>query len=137
LQRDPVDTCLSIYFQHFEGFHNYANDLEDLAHYYREYRRLMAFWRGSLPAESMLEVSYAALVGDPEGWSRRILQFIDLPWDARCLKFYEQPRAVLTASQWQVRPPISSTSLDRWRRYENYLGPLRSLWSDADSPHGV
>lgn len=137
LQRDPVDTCLSIYFQHFEGFHSYANDLEDLAHYYREYRRLMAHWRAALPAGIMLEVSYAALVDDPERYSRQMLAFIDLPWDARCLHFHQQQRTVLSASKWQVRQPISRHSLERWRHYEDYLGPLQSLWNEVAIAEGA
>jgi tetratricopeptide (TPR) repeat protein len=131
LQRDPVDTCLSIYFQHFEGFHSYANDLEDLAHYYREYWRLMTHWRASLPEKVMLEVPYAALVQDPEHWSRRMIEFIELPWDPRCLEFHRHQRTVLTASHWQVRQPITGLSLERWRHYQNFLGPLESLWRDC------
>jgi len=132
LQRDPVDSCLSIYFQHFEGFHSYANDLEDVAHLYREYRRLMAYWRVSLPEGAMLEVPYEALVGDPEHWSRKMLEFIGLPWDPRCLEFHRYERTVMTASQWQVRQPINRASLERWRHYQEYLGPLRSLWPDEN-----
>jgi tetratricopeptide (TPR) repeat protein len=134
LQRDPVDTCLSIYFQHFEGFHTYANDLEDLAHLYGEYRRVMAHWRATLPAEVMLEVPYAALVAEPELWSRRMIEFIGLPWDPRCLAFYSLKRTVLTASQWQVRQQISGMSLDRWRHYRDFIGPLQSLWPEGRPP---
>ena len=134
LQRDPVDTCLSIYFQHLEGFHSYANDLEDLAHLYGEYSRVMTHWRASLPEGVMLEVPYAALVGDPEQWTRRMIDFIDLPWDERCLAFHSIERTVLTASQWQVRQPISGVSLDRWRHYREFIGPLQALWPEGRAP---
>ena len=124
-ERDPLDTCLSIYFQGFSAAHAYATDLEDLAHYYREYRRLMAHWRATLPPDTLLEVRYEALVDDPEAWSRQMLEHIGLPWDPRCLEFHRTERPVLTASNWQVRQPIGKGSIGRWRRYERLLAPLR------------
>jgi len=126
MQRDPIDTCLSIYFQHFEALNTYTHDLEDLAHYYRQYRRLMRHWRAVLP-EAILDVPYEGLVADPEGWTRRMLEFIDLPWDARCLDFQRTQRAVVTASKWQIRQPVSARSIGRWRRYEKFIDPLISL----------
>jgi tetratricopeptide (TPR) repeat protein len=125
LERNPLDTCLSIYFQGFSAAHPYATDFGDLAHYYHEYRRLMAHWRTVLPPRSLLEVRYEDLVDDPEGWSRRMLAHIGLPWDPRCLEFHRTDRPVLTASNWQVRQPISKASVERWRRYEQFIGPLR------------
>ena len=130
LERHPLDTCLSIYFQGFTAAHTYASDLGDLAHYYLEYRRLMAHWRATLPADLLLEVPYEALVDDPEFWSRRMLAHIGLPWDPRCLEFYRTERPVLTASNWQVRQPIGKDSIGRWRRYQDYLGPLREALGD-------
>jgi tetratricopeptide (TPR) repeat protein len=127
LQRDPIDTCLSIYFQDFSAALSYANDLGDLAHYYAEYLRLMQHWRSVLPGEAMLDVPYESLVEDPEAWSRKMLAFIDLPWDPRCLEFYRTERSVLTASKWQVRQKISSSSIGRWRHYERHVGALRGL----------
>ncbi|HME38056.1 MAG TPA: sulfotransferase, partial [Steroidobacteraceae bacterium] len=125
LDRNPLDTCLSIYFQGFSAAHPYATDFGDLAHYYQEYRRLMAHWRAVLPPQTLLEVRYEDLVDDAEGWSRRMLAHIGLPWDARCLEFHRTDRPVLTASNWQVRQPISRASVGRWRRYERFIGPLR------------
>ncbi|MEP6546475.1 MAG: sulfotransferase [Gammaproteobacteria bacterium] len=127
MQRNPIDTCLSIYFQHFEAANTYANDLEDLAHYYREYRRLMRHWRGVLPAAALLEVPYEGLVRDLPAWSRTLLNFIELPWDARCLDFHETARTVVTASRWQVRQKIGSASVERWRHYAKFIGPLLTL----------
>jgi len=126
-QRNPIDTCLSIYFQDFKTTHPYANDLEDLAHYYREYHRLMAHWRAVLPSEVFLDVPYESLVDDQKGWSRRIIAFIGLDWDERCLDFDKTERNVHTASKWQVRQKIYTTSRERWRNYEKYVGPLLSL----------
>jgi tetratricopeptide (TPR) repeat protein len=127
MQRNPIDTCLSIYFQGFSTAHPYAADLEDLAHYYGEYRRLLAHWRSVLPPGALLEVPYEALVEDPEGWSRKMVGHARLPWDPRCLEFHRTDRAVLTASNWQVRQKISTASVGRWRRYEQFVGPLRRL----------
>ena len=138
LERHPLDTCLSIYFQGFSAAHAYASDLGDLAHYYREYRRLMAHWRVTLPPHLLLEVPYEALVDDPERWSRRMLEHIGLPWDPRCLEFHRTDRAVLTASNWQVRQPIGKSSIGRWRRYERFLAPLReALGADVLGPDGT
>jgi tetratricopeptide (TPR) repeat protein len=131
MRRNPLDTCLSIYFQNLDTVISYANDLEDLAHYYEEYARLMQHWRLSLPAGVMLEVPYEDLVNDQESWSRTMIEFIAMPWDARCLDFHLMKRAVLTASKWQVRQKINTASVGRWRNYENQLGPLRRLSSDA------
>ncbi len=127
MSRDPVDTCLSCYFQQFSPTQNFTMDLHDLAHYYREHRRLMAHWRSVLPPEAILEVPYAGLIADQEGWSRRMLEFLGLPWDARCLEFHRTERAVVTASFWQVRQKIYGDSLQRWRNYRRFLGPLRKL----------
>ena len=127
MRRNPIDTCLSIYFQHFEAANTYANDLEDLAHYTFEYRRLMQHWRTVLPVNAMLEVPYEGLVEDPAAWSRKMLDFIDVPWDPRCLDFHQTARAVVTASKWQVRQKISTASVERWRHYEKFVGPLKPL----------
>jgi tetratricopeptide (TPR) repeat protein len=132
LERQPLDTCLSIYFQGFTAAHAYASDLGDLAHYYLEYRRLMAHWRATLPADILLEVPYEALVDDPEHWGRRMLAHIGLPWDPRCLEYYRTERPVLTASSWQVRQPIDRRSIGRWRRYQRQLEPLREALGDDD-----
>jgi tetratricopeptide (TPR) repeat protein len=126
-QRNPIDTCLSIYFQDFPRQHHYANDLDDLAFYYREYHRLMAHWRRVLPPEVFLDVPYEALVEDQEGWSRRIAGFAGLEWSERCLRFHETERRVGTASNWQVRQKIYRTSRERWRSYERFAGPLLPL----------
>jgi tetratricopeptide (TPR) repeat protein len=127
MRRNPIDTCLSIYFQRFEAANTYVNDLEDLAHYYREYRRLMRHWRTVLPARALLEVPYEGLTLDLPAWSRRMLDFIDLPWDPRCLDFHQTARTVVTASRWQVRQKISTSSVERWRHYEKFVEPLKSL----------
>jgi tetratricopeptide (TPR) repeat protein len=134
MQRHPLDTCLSIYFQNFFNMGPYANDFGNLAHYYEEYLRVMAHWRALLPATALLEVPYEALIADQEGWSRRMLEFIGLDWDTRCLEFHRTERVVITASRWQVRQKIHGGSAGRWRHYEKHLGPLKYLTELAPRP---
>ena len=127
MQRDPIDTCLSCYFQQFPPVLNWSMDLEDLAHYYRQSQRLADHWHRVLPAAAILDVPYAELISDQEKWTRRILEFLGLPWDERCLEFHRTSRPVNTASVWQVRQKIYPSSVGRWRNYEKFIGPLRGL----------
>lgn len=122
-RRDPRDTCLSIFCQSFRGFHPYFYDLGKLAEYYRLYGQWMAHWRAVLPLP-ILEIDYEDTVADQEGVSRRLLEFCGLDWDEAVLAFHETERAVKTASVWQVRQPIYSRSVGRWRSYERHLEPL-------------
>jgi len=127
MRRNPIDTCLSIYFQHFKTGHTYADDLDDLAHYYGEYLRLMEHWKARLPAGAILDVPYEDLVDDQETWSRKMLQFIEVAWDPRCIDFHRTDRSVMTASKWQVRQKMNRASIERWRNYEEFIGPLLIL----------
>jgi hypothetical protein len=127
MQRDPIDTCLSCYFQQFLPGINFTFDLSDLVHYYREHQRIMAHWRAVLPPGFILDVPYEELVADQETWSRKMLDFIGLEWDTRCLEFHTNKRQVVTASAWQVRQKIYKNSVARWRNYEKFIGPLRTL----------
>lgn len=134
MQRHPLDTCLSIYFQNFFNIGPYANDLDDLAHYYGEYVRITNHWRAVLPAATLLEIPYEALTEDQEGWTRRMLDFIGLPWDPKCLDFHNTERVVITASKWQVRQKMTKSSAGRWHNYEQFVGPLRHLMELGSSP---
>jgi tetratricopeptide (TPR) repeat protein len=127
MQRDPVDTCLSCYFQQFSPALNFSMDMADLAHYYREHHRLMAHWRAVLPPGTILDVPYADLVADHAGLTRRILHFLGLEWDDRVVDFHKTKRPVVTASSWQVRQKIYGDSLQRWRNYEKHIKPLLAL----------
>ena len=127
MDRDPIDTCLSCYFQKFVLSLNFTMDLSDLADYYRQHRRLMAHWSAVLPPGTLLNVPYEELVADQEGWSRKILEFLGLEWDEGVLNFHETKRQVVTASFWQVRQRIYKNSVERWRNYEKFIGPLRDL----------
>lgn len=121
--RDPLDTCLSCYMTDFAAGNEYAQELETLGRCYEDYRRLMGHWNEVLDLP-ILEVRYEAVVEDVEAQARRMLEYLSLPWDERCLRFYENRRHVATASQAQVRRPIYRSSIGRWRRYEGHLGPL-------------
>jgi tetratricopeptide (TPR) repeat protein len=137
MQRHPIDTCLSIHFQNFLDIDPYAHDLEDLAHYYGEYLRITDHWRATLPATQLLEIPYEALIADQEGWTRRMLDFIGLPWDSKCLDFHLTNRVVLTTSKWQVRQKIHTASAGRWRNYEKFVAPLLHLIEAQRAPGEV
>ena len=132
-RRDPIDTCLSCYFQRFGRHLDFSYSLENLAAYYRGYRQLMDHWRRTLPVK-MLEVDYEETVADQEAVSRRLVAYCGLEWDDRCLQFHKTERAIRTASVWQARQPIYKSSVERWRRYEKFLGPLIDALRDSDSP---
>lgn len=121
--RDALDTGLSCYFQHFGGHYNWVYDQRHIGAYYRDYLRLMEHWKKVLRAP-MLDVSYEELVADQEGQSRRMVEFIGLPWDDACMRFYENKRVVNTASNDQVRRPIYRSSSGRWRNYAGRIGPM-------------
>jgi tetratricopeptide (TPR) repeat protein len=127
LQRHPIDTCLSIYFQNFYNIGPYASDLQAMAHYYAQYLRIMEHWRAVLPQATLLEVPYESLVNDPEPWTRRMLDFVGVDWNSQCLEFHKAERSVITASRWQVRQKIHTQSVARWRRYEKHVSPLHTL----------
>jgi len=132
-RRDPLDNCFSIYSNALNEFHNYGADLEILGSYYRQHIRLMEHWKSLLP-NTIFEVQYEDLVADLEGVSRRMVDFVGLPWDPACLEYYANDRTVSTISKWQVRQPIYKTSVARWKPYENYLGPLKQGLGDLVIP---
>jgi Flp pilus assembly protein TadD len=126
-RRSPIDTALSIHQTHFSARLDFPTGGEDLVSYYRVYERLMAHWRRVLPADRFLEVDYETLTARPEPIIRRIVACCGLPWDEACLYPERNERVVRTASKWQARQPIYRTAVERWRRYEPFLGPLRDL----------
>ena len=123
--RDPLDTCLSIYFQNFNANHPYAGDLELLGEYYTQYTELMQHWRQVLYIP-ILDVQYEELVNNQEQTSRTIIDFLQLEWNDKCLDFYKTKRVVATASFDQVRQPMYTKSVGRWHVYEKHLEPLLS-----------
>jgi tetratricopeptide (TPR) repeat protein len=121
-RRDLRDTALSCWLTRFLQI-NWASDIGTIASHFREYRRLMEHWRAVLPV-SMLEVSYESLVSGLEEGARRLVAFCGLPWDPACLSFYETRRGVYTASLAQVRQPVYTHSVGRWKSYADTLAPL-------------
>jgi tetratricopeptide (TPR) repeat protein len=130
-RRNAMDVCLSCYAHNFAG-HGFASSLEDLGQYYLMYERLMAHWRTVLP-RPILEVDYEELVANQEAVSRRLVAFCGLDWDERCLAFYSHRRAVRTPSKVQVRRPMYTDAVGRWKRYAPFLKPLADLLSERGS----
>lgn len=122
-RRDPVDTCLSCYFQNFTHGNAFARDLGDIGAYYGDYRRLMDHWMG-IASLGIVEVGYEELAADPEPATRRLLADLGLDWDENCLSHERSRRPIATASQWQVRRKIHGKAVGRWRSYRDHLGPL-------------
>lgn len=127
-RRDLRDVCLSCYFHHFTEGHLYADDLADCGARAREVHRLAARWLRVLPLE-ILVIDYEELVSDLEAESRRLIKFLGLEWEPACLDFHLTERPVLTASAWQVRQPLYTRSVGRWRRYARHLRPLLNVLS--------
>jgi tetratricopeptide (TPR) repeat protein len=133
--RDPLDTCVSNYFQHFSLTYAYSFDLANIAHFYREYERLMNHWRKLLPGK-IVDIDYQEMVGNTERVARKALEWLGLEWDDNCLTPHTNRYAVETASNWQVRQPIYGDSVGRWRHYARHLGPLReALGLPTDEPN--
>jgi len=121
--RDPRDIGLSIFTFRFYGYHPYAHDLGDLGWYIAQHDRLMAHWREVLP-NPVLTLALKDWVEDFPGTLGRVLDFLDLPYDAACERFYEQASRVRTVSRAQVRQPVNARGLGRWQAYEQQLQPL-------------
>lgn len=121
--RHPLDNCLSCYFTSFADQIRFANRLDTLGRYYLDYHRLMVHWRQVLPLE-IFDLRYEDMVEDTEERIRALLAFCDLPWEDSCLSFHRTERGVRTPSRWQVRQPIYSKSVGRWRNYREQLAPL-------------
>ncbi len=125
VRRNPVDTCLSNFtklFGHKAQPHSY--DLKEMGRYYRDYARLMEHWRKVLPQDAFYEVQYEDLVMNKEEETRNLISYCGLTWDDACLDSHKTERIVRTASISQVRQPIYTSSVERWRKYETYLTPL-------------
>jgi tetratricopeptide (TPR) repeat protein len=133
LRRHPIDTCLSNFRQLFRlnhSYYNYSYDLADTADYYVMFDHLMAHWARVLPGR-VLEVRYENVVTDQETESRRLIEFCGLEWEDACLDFHTNAAPVATASAVQVREPIYSSSMNRWKRYGDRLNVLKQRLEDA------
>lgn len=133
-RRNPIDTCLSIYTTPIVVA--FSHSLPDLAFAYREYERLMTHWRSIFPPNRFFELDYEALVANPEPVERRLIEFLGLPWEDAVRRHEGNRRSVQTASVWQVRQPIHTGSVERWRRYKPWIGDLLAEFPDlATAPH--
>lgn len=124
-RRDPLDVCLSNYFGYFAAPQAFANDLADLGHFYKQYERLMAFWEKIYPG-TIFHIDYDSLIDDQERLSRELISYCGLEWQTQCLSFHETERHIATASRLQVRRPLYRSSVQRWRNYDRFLGPLQA-----------
>lgn len=123
IQRHPLDACLSCFFQNFSTGVHWSFSLDNIVTYYRRYREMMAHWDSYLPIK-ILALNYESLIAQPELASRRLIEFCGLDWEEECLRFYQNKRAVRTASVWQVRQPIYQKSRGRWQHYAPYIAKL-------------
>ena len=132
-RRDPLDTCLSCYMTNFATANQFGYDLAHLGHFYRQYERLMAHYKQVLDLP-ILDVEYEQVVADPAGQIKRVLDFLGLSWDDRCLNFHQTPRPVTSSSVEQVRQPIYHRSVGRWKNYDQHLQPLRDALASSTPP---
>ncbi|MCA9419583.1 MAG: sulfotransferase [Nitrospira sp.] len=131
--RGARDNALSIWLENFNPDQRYATDFEDLAWFTAMSRRMMQHWKNDLPLP-ILDFRYEDTVADLEGQARRLIDFLGIPWDARCLDFHRVDRAVQTPSRWQVRQPIYTRSVGRWKHYAPYLPGLEQAFAQFDDP---
>ena len=125
--RDPMDTCLSLYKRTFvhKHFHSYVYDQKKLGKYYLLHKELMRFWM-DLYGSSIFKIQYEDLVVDQEKNTKSLLNYCNLEWEDQCMEFYKSKRQVKTASNEQVRQPIYKDSLKSWKKYDSKLDDLKN-----------
>ncbi len=132
-KRNPLDNFVSAFQNSMSAAHGYSYDQLVYGEYYANYLRLMEHWKSVLPAR-IYESQYEVLTANPETEVRNMIAFLDLPWEDACLKFNERESTVRTFSRLQVRDPINTGSVARWRNYEKHLSPLISFFEKAGIP---
>ena len=135
-RRDTLDTCVSCYFTGFNEHLQFASDLEGVGRYYLAHHRLMEHWRAVLPLP-MLTIDYERIVSSTEETVRDLLEFCEVEWEPGCMQFHRTAREVRTPSRWQVRQPIYSRSVGRWRHYERHLEPLIGILAHLSAQPGT
>lgn len=129
--RDAKDNCLSIYKQNFTtGNYRFAYDLQTVGQFHKQYQMLMSHWYQVMPGE-IYDVSYEALTHDPEVEIRKLLAACDLDWQEDCLNFDKSAGIVKTASAYQARQPIYTSSVKLWEKYQEFLQPLLDELDEA------
>ena len=132
-RRHPLATCFSAWKQHFARGQAFSYDLAELGRYYADYVRLMRHFDAVMPGR-VLRVQHEALVADTEAQVRRLLAHVGVDFEAQCLAFHQNTRAVRTASSEQVRQPITTAGLDQWRHFDAWLGDLKDTVGEAIEP---
>ena len=133
MSRNPMDTCFSNFRQLFASIGFYSYSLEEVVEYYLLYRNLLAHWGDYFP-EQLTTVEYEEFVKSPAAETQRLLNFIGLEMDERCLNFHKEAGQVATASAAQARKPIYSSSVGKWRNYEKHLTLVREALIEAGIP---
>ncbi|MGI9286686.1 MAG: sulfotransferase family protein, partial [Pseudomonadales bacterium] len=129
---DPMDACFASYKQLFADAYLHSYDQEEMARHHARYRHLMEIWRQRFVGR-VFDISYEETARDIEPNARALIEYLGLPWEDACLNFHQQDRAVSTASAVQVREPVHTRSVGRWRRYKSQLAPMRHTLKQ----HGV
>jgi hypothetical protein len=129
-RRHPLGCGFANFRQYYHYGQTFASDLSDIGHYYRAYVELMAHFDSMLPG-AVHRVLYEDLVTNPVAEIRRLLDYCGLPFEERCLRFYETERAVLTPSSEQVRRPLFTDAIEQWQHYESWLGALKASLGDV------
>lgn len=130
LQRNPMDTCFAVFKQLFAGAYPHSYTLEEMARHYVRYRRLLDVWEKRF-GRLFLSVRYEDVVENTERETRRLLQFLNLPWEQECLQFHRQKAPSASASTVQVRNPIHARSIGRWKKYAEQLEPVQRILASA------
>jgi tetratricopeptide (TPR) repeat protein len=133
LTRHPLAACYAIFRNRFAGSYPFSYNLEEIGEFYVGYRTLMSHWHRILPGR-ILDVAYETIVTSLESETRRILEYLELPFDPGCLEFHRNPTPVITASSVQVRQPLYDSSLNLWKHYEAGLAPIRARLEAAGIP---
>jgi tetratricopeptide (TPR) repeat protein len=126
-RRHAVDTALSMWMTQMQTGAPFVNERSDIVFAYKEYLRLAAHWQAAMPESRYREVRYESIIDNPEAQTRELVAFCGLDWTDACLRPEQNSRIIKTPSFWQVRQPVYSTSVDRWKRYEAWLGPFNEL----------
>ena len=126
-RRNPLDTCLSIYMRPFSTNQGLGRTRRQIVDTYKLYRQSIGAWRHILGPDQFLDVDYEQLVQCPEAMTRKVIAHCGLEWEEACLRPQEGNRRVVTFSKWQVRQPVYTTSVERWRNYEPWLGIFEEL----------
>ena len=135
--RDPMDSCFSCFTHLFKSSMLFAYDLTALGEYYALYAQAMQHWHTVLPSNVMLDLPYEQMIANHEAISKKLVEYLGLPWDPNCLNFYKNDRIVKTASLTQVRKPIYKTSVQRWQYFAEALQPLLQIVAPYRNKKGI